>query len=45
MRVKPLGTAHAILCAKDKINEPFAIINADEFLWKRCLSKSLYLFI
>lgn len=30
-RKKPLGTAHAILCAKDKINEPFAIINADDF--------------
>ena len=30
-RTKPLGTAHAILCARDKINEPFAIINADDF--------------
>ncbi len=30
-RIKPLGTAHAILCAKNKINEPFAIINADDF--------------
>ena len=30
-RVKPLGTAHAIYCAKDKINEPFAVINADDF--------------
>lgn len=30
-RIKPLGTAHAILCCKDKINEPFAIINADDF--------------
>jgi len=30
-REKPLGTAHAILCAKDKIKEPFAIINADDF--------------
>lgn len=30
-RVKPLGTAHAILCAKDVINEPFVIINADDF--------------
>ena len=30
-RVKPWGTAHAILAAKDKINEPFAVINADDF--------------
>ena len=30
-RVKPWGTAHAIMCAKDVINEPFAIINADDF--------------
>ena len=30
-RQKPLGTAHAILCAKDKVGEPFAIINADDF--------------
>ena len=30
-RIKPLGTAHAILCAKDVINEPFIIINADDF--------------
>ena len=30
-REKPWGTAHAILCAKDTIKEPFAIINADDF--------------
>ena len=30
-RVKPWGTAHAILCAKDKIDGPFAVINADDF--------------
>lgn len=30
-RVKPLGTAHAVLCAKDLVNEPFAMINADDF--------------
>lgn len=30
-RVKPLGTAHAVFCAKDYINEPFAMINADDF--------------
>jgi len=30
-RVKPWGTAHAVLMAKDAINEPFAVINADDF--------------
>lgn len=30
-RVKPYGTAHAVLAAKDVINEPFAVINADDF--------------
>lgn len=30
-RVKPFGTTHAVLCAKDAVNEPFAIINADDY--------------
>lgn len=30
-RVKPWGTSHAILCARDLIDENFAIINADDF--------------
>lgn len=30
-RVKPYGTAHAVLAAKDVIQEPFAVINADDF--------------
>lgn len=30
-RVKPLGTAHAIICCKEKINGPFLIINSDDF--------------
>lgn len=30
-RLKPLGTGHAILCCKDIVNEPFVIINADDF--------------
>ena len=33
-RTKPWGTSHAILCAKDVINEPFAVINADDFYGK-----------
>ncbi len=30
-RTKPWGTAHAVLCARNVINEPFAVINADDF--------------
>ncbi len=30
-RDKPWGTTHAILCARDAISEPFAVINADDF--------------
>jgi NDP-sugar pyrophosphorylase family protein len=30
-RTKPWGTAHAVLCAQSVINEPFAVINADDF--------------
>ena len=30
-RVKPWGTAHAVLVAKDIIHEPFAVINADDY--------------
>lgn len=33
-RVKPWGTGHAMLCAKDVIHEPFAVINADDFYGK-----------
>lgn len=30
-RVKPLGTVHAILSAKNLIHEPFAVLNADDY--------------
>lgn len=30
-RTKPWGTAHAVLCAKEQIHTPFAVINADDF--------------
>ncbi|MBE6596439.1 MAG: nucleotidyltransferase [Ruminococcaceae bacterium] len=30
-RTKPWGTAHALLAARNIINEPFAVINADDF--------------
>lgn len=34
-RVKPWGTGHAVLVAKNIINEPFAVINADDFYGKQ----------
>ena len=30
-RTKPWGTGHAVLCCKDLIHEPFAVINADDY--------------
>lgn len=33
-RVKPFGTVHAVLSAKNVINEPFAVINADDYYGK-----------
>ena len=30
-REKPWGTGHAVLVAKDLINEPFAVVNADDY--------------
>lgn len=30
-RVKPWGTAHAVLCAAPEVDGPFAVINADDF--------------
>lgn len=30
-REKPWGTTHAILCARDAVQTPFAVINADDF--------------
>ncbi|MDD5728142.1 MAG: sugar phosphate nucleotidyltransferase, partial [Victivallales bacterium] len=34
-REKPWGTGHAVLAAKDLINEPFAVINGDDFYGRR----------
>lgn len=33
-RIKPWGTGHAVLCCKGIVNEPFAVINADDFYGK-----------
>ena len=38
-RVKPWGTAHAVLCCRDKVHEPFAVINADDYYGKSAFGK------
>ena len=43
-RVKPWGTAHAILCCKDIVKENFAIINSDDF-YGRDAYKVMYEFL
>lgn len=30
-RTKPLGTAHALLCARNAVHEKFSVINADDY--------------
>ena len=39
-RTKPWGTAHAVLCAKDTVKEPFAVINADDFYGRDAFEKA-----
>lgn len=39
-RVKPLGTGHAILCSRNFVNEPFAMINADDFYGRDAFMKA-----
>ena len=44
-RTKPYGTVHAVMCAKDLINEPFAVINADDYYGKeafKAMAESLH---
>ncbi|MBX5439072.1 MAG: NTP transferase domain-containing protein [Thermoflavifilum sp.] len=38
-RAKPWGTAHAVLCARDAIQEPFAVINADDYYGREAFEK------
>ena len=38
-REKPWGTAHAILCCKDAVNEPFAVVNADDYYGRGAFEK------
>jgi NDP-sugar pyrophosphorylase family protein len=39
-RKKPWGTSHAILCAKNAVEGPFAVINADDFYGSDGFSKA-----
>jgi choline kinase len=39
-RTKPWGTAHAVLCAKNVITGPFAVINADDFYGRDAFEKA-----
>jgi NDP-sugar pyrophosphorylase family protein len=39
-RTKPWGTAHAVLCCKGKIHEPFAVINADDYYGRDAFIKA-----
>ena len=43
-RVKPWGTGHAVLCAADAVDGPFAVINADDFYGPSAYA-SLYEFL
>ena len=40
-REKPWGTGHAILAARDMIDAPFAVINADDY-YGREVFKNMY---
>ena len=37
-RTKPYGTVHAVLSARNYINEPFAVINADDYYGKKAFA-------
>lgn len=39
-RKKPWGTAHAVLCCKGIVHEPFAVINADDFYGRDGFAKA-----
>lgn len=43
-RIKPFGTGHAILCAKDSIEGPFAVINADDYYGRHAF-ETIYNFL
>ena len=43
-RTKPWGTGHAVYCCRDIVNEPFAVINADDYYGKSAF-KQIYDFL
>ena len=38
-RVRPWGTAHALICCRERLDGPFAMINADDFYGARAYAK------
>ena len=38
-RTKPWGTGHAILCCRDIVDTPFAVVNADDYYGKEAFKK------
>ena len=43
-REKPWGTGHAVLCARQYLDSPFGVINADDFYGRGCFTR-LYRFL
>lgn len=43
-RVKPWGTGHAVLCCRGIVDDPFAVINADDF-YGRTAYEEMYAFL
>ncbi len=39
-RKKPWGTAHAVLCAREAVDAPFAVLNADDFYGRDALLRA-----
>jgi dTDP-glucose pyrophosphorylase len=44
IRTKPWGTAHAVMCAANEVDAPFAVINADDFYGSESFN-NLYRFL
>ncbi|MBM3159066.1 MAG: NDP-sugar synthase [Bacteroidota bacterium] len=40
-RSKPWGTAHAVLCVREVVKEPFAVINADDFYGRNAFEQAV----